>query len=683
MITKNEFKIIELMLYRKECSVEDLANLFSVDKYIARNMVESINTTLDFFNFKNKIVLDNDNIFIDRDFEEEWRINSNKIGSKTVYHQKVRIYLDALYLLLSEDKQITIHSIEQVSNVSKNTVISDLKKLKQNLMLYNLSLKNDRRKGYFISGDINNKLLLIIYLISRIISEPFGENAIGNIYEFLDIQIEKYQIMDYLNQCEDKYNISFVYDRVLPFIYIIMALSKVKIDDRDKINFFEISKRSSDIAKNICLAFKLNLNLKYFVETMIISSITGISFVKDNKYFIDLTNRIINETEKYIGVSFEEKETLSNQLYDHLIPAFYRIKNGIPLKNEMEETIKIEYKDLFSLIKKSLHPLEEELMIELPDSEVAYFTIHFGGYLTLHEEQPKKQIKALILCPNGVTSSVLLKSELSLIFKDFKFFLSNNLFSVDEEEYDVIFSTHVIGISKKYFIVKPLMNVVEKKLLKKSVYYDLGIFDDVSDFANIENIMNIIKSNATIKNEKKLYKELSYELFSKNIDNSSRKGAGLDLNEFLTEEFIQISNKKMSWEESIRLASESLLSKGYITENYVSTMIENVVKHGNYIVLAPHVAVPHARPEDGGKKVGFSLLVCKEPVDFNQEGENDRDNLVKLIFVLSAIDNNSHLNALKQLSDILDEDEKIDNIFNSKDKEEIIYKINHYIEEEN
>ena len=75
-------------------------------------------------------------------------------------------------------------------------------------------------------------------------------------------------------------------------------------------------------------------------------------------------------------------------------------------------------------------------------------------------------------------------------------------------------------------------------------------------------------------------------------------------------------------------------------------MIETVEKIGPYIVLAPKVAVPHARPERGVNKLGISLLKLNKEVDFNTDEEEDPDRQsVKLIFV-TCLDGEAHSKAL-------------------------------------
>ncbi len=70
--------------------------------------------------------------------------------------------------------------------------------------------------------------------------------------------------------------------------------------------------------------------------------------------------------------------------------------------------------------------------------------------------------------------------------------------------------------------------------------------------------------------------------------------------------------------------------KGIIEESYVQAMIQNVLDNGNYIILLPLVAMPHARPEFGSKGVGMSFLCLDKPVMFPSEEP------VKFFFTFSS-----------------------------------------------
>ena len=77
---------------------------------------------------------------------------------------------------------------------------------------------------------------------------------------------------------------------------------------------------------------------------------------------------------------------------------------------------------------------------------------------------------------------------------------------------------------------------------------------------------------------------------------------------------INIVDNVKDWEDAIRTAAKPLLADMSITNHYVEAMINNVKKFGTYIVVAPKVAMPHSRPEDGVNKNCLALLKINEGV---------------------------------------------------------------------
>ena len=134
----------------------------------------------------------------------------------------------------------------------------------------------------------------------------------------------------------------------------------------------------------------------------------------------------------------------------------------------------------------------------------------------------------------------------------------------------------------------------------------------------------------------------------------------------MLENNIQVINEAKSWEDAINIAAKPLLEGGNIKEEYINSMVENVVKNGPYIVIMPGVAIPHARPECGVINTGISLLKLKNSIKFPK----DKD--VELLIVLAANDNDMHLEIISQLTDILMDDDIFENIMKSNDREEIV-----------
>ena len=58
---------------------------------------------------------------------------------------------------------------------------------------------------------------------------------------------------------------------------------------------------------------------------------------------------------------FKQREVLRENLRRHLIPAYYRLKFGLPSSNEYVLHVKEHYPDLFELVKDSLTPLMDAI----------------------------------------------------------------------------------------------------------------------------------------------------------------------------------------------------------------------------------------------------------------------------------------------------------------------------------
>lgn len=129
---------------------------------------------------------------------------------------------------------------------------------------------------------------------------------------------------------------------------------------------------------------------------------------------------------------------------------------------------------------------------------------------------------------------------------------------------------------------------------------------------------------------------------------------------------VMVEKEVKSWEDGIRLAAKPLLEEGYIEERYIDAMIENVIVNGSYIVILPDLAIPHSRPETGALKTGISVLKLEKSVKFPE----DKD--VKLMFVLSATDSDTHLDVISELTEIFMDEDIMEDLFKSNSKEEIL-----------
>ena len=117
----------------------------------------------------------------------------------------------------------------------------------------------------------------------------------------------------------------------------------------------------------------------------------------------------------------------------------------------------------------------------------------------------------------------------------------------------------------------------------------------------------------------------------------------------LMPELVTLNVKVADWQEAVNLSVGLLEKNGYVEQRYIDATLDSVRTLGPYIVLAPGIAIPHARPEDGALKTGISLVTLATPVYFGSE-ENDP---VRLIIGLASNDRTSHIGLLKKLCNFL------------------------------
>lgn len=143
----------------------------------------------------------------------------------------------------------------------------------------------------------------------------------------------------------------------------------------------------------------------------------------------------------------------------------------------------------------------------------------------------------------------------------------------------------------------------------------------------------------------------------------------MDLKQSLIENnSISLQQKASTWEEAIKLSTDLLVSSGAIEERYYTDIINNTHKYGPYYVIAPEVAMPHARPESGVIKNSFSLVTLKEPVCFGEEVGD-----VSILITLAAVSADDHNEfGIVQVANLFEDEENIEKIKNATTNEEIL-----------
>ena len=110
-----------------------------------------------------------------------------------------------------------------------------------------------------------------------------------------------------------------------------------------------------------------------------------------------------------------------------------------------------------------------------------------------------------------------------------------------------------------------------------------------------------------------------------------------------------------TWQDAVEAAGSLMTAAGLCTEDYVEAMAEGVVEFGPYIVIAPGVAMPHARPERGVVRPGTVVVTLATPVEFG----NAANDPVDLVIAFAALDKHAHLESLQRITALLMDDARL------------------------
>ena len=236
---------------------------------------------------------------------------------------------------------------------------------------------------------------------------------------------------------------------------------------------------------------------------------------------------------------------------------------------------------------------------------------------------------------------------------------------IEKLDADIVFSTiELEDVTKPVLVVNSVLDENTKQQIRQFLELNQPrrrLVSNRQDYTEmLREVLTIFEKNQSVDGE--VYTDLETIFKKYRLDINPREVQPM-IQDILMDQNIQITSEEMDWKDSIRFAAKPLLDEEAITEHYIDEMIRTVEKYGPYIVLAPHMALAHARPEDGAKKLGLSLSIFKCPVSFGESKEQQ----VSVMFCLSAIDSFSHLNIMKSLVNLIRATNKIEELSKARD----------------
>lgn len=123
----------------------------------------------------------------------------------------------------------------------------------------------------------------------------------------------------------------------------------------------------------------------------------------------------------------------------------------------------------------------------------------------------------------------------------------------------------------------------------------------------------------------------------------------------LPDDAIQLHASASDWRAAVELAGECLTRAGAAEPRYADEMIRMIDEHGPYVVIAPGLALAHARPGPEVLSDGLAVVTLSTPVAFGHP-HNDP---VRVVLALAVHSSQQHLRMVAELANLFNDSDAV------------------------
>ena len=124
------------------------------------------------------------------------------------------------------------------------------------------------------------------------------------------------------------------------------------------------------------------------------------------------------------------------------------------------------------------------------------------------------------------------------------------------------------------------------------------------------------------------------------------------------DEAIQLAALAADWRAAVELAGAGLTRSGATEPGYADEMIRMIDEHGPYVVIAPGLALAHARPGPAVLRDGLAVVTLTEPVPFGHP-HNDP---VRVVLALAVHSPEHHLSLVAELANLFNDSDAVERL---------------------
>jgi PTS system ascorbate-specific IIA component len=138
--------------------------------------------------------------------------------------------------------------------------------------------------------------------------------------------------------------------------------------------------------------------------------------------------------------------------------------------------------------------------------------------------------------------------------------------------------------------------------------------------------------------------------------------------QLLSLDTIRLQAEAADWEQAVKLGVDLLVRAGAVEPRYHDAIVDMTRELGPWYLLAPGLAMPHARPEQGVKRNAFALVTLRTPVEF---GSPDNDPVDVLITLAATDAKTMNEESIVEVATLLDDEARVRRIRAAKTRADL------------
>lgn len=489
-LTQRQREIIELLIKEDRFfTVSEIAKKLKISNRTVSREIRDLDSYLAYFSCSIESRTGKGIRFDGREEDIKLLIdNIKKSGEIKNYTQNQRIVY-ILTELLNSNEPLKISNFTTDLNVTEGTISHDLDRVSERLEKYGCKLVRKPGVGLYVDATESDKRRAIVDLIYENIDETELIDIIRNI-DRLNVETREnlvnliskntlYELEGLLIKNENKLKTT-LNDRAYIGLLIHLAIAIDRINKGENIiidkDYLNILKRCDEytqanrLAKAIEEKFDIVMpedEIGYITMHIIGNQGSKSGHISDD--IIKISSEILSNAYDELGLYIKADRQSIMWLATHLQPALYRLKMKMEIRNPLLEEIKTNYTQIYNVAVKSVVPIEKELGISIPDSEIAYIAMHIGASV---ERNKKNLVKynVIVVCATGMGTATLLSTRLQNEYQNLNIVDVVSSFNLEKaieaNSVDFIISTISLDYEKMpVVLVNPLLLSNDKKLI--------------------------------------------------------------------------------------------------------------------------------------------------------------------------------------------------------------------------